>query len=226
MISKSKDIFRFSATKSVWLLDPFNPIRRVAIYMLVHPLFSFLVIVTILVNCILMTFPPEESIERTEVIFTTIYTFESCLKVIARGFILEQFTYLRDPWNWLDFVVILLAYLTMGVKDLGNLSALRTFRVLRALKTVAIIPGMKTIVGAVIESVKNLKDVIILTCFSLSVFALLGLQVYMGSLTQKCVRHGPHNMSSVEWAAWCSNSTNWYYKHPEGPPYLCGNNSQ
>ena len=29
----------------------------------------------------------------------------------------------------------------MGV-DLGNLSALRTFRVLRALKTVAVIPGM------------------------------------------------------------------------------------
>ena len=31
-------------------------------------------------------------------------------------------------------------YLTMGI-DLGNLAALRTFRVLRALKTVAIIPG-------------------------------------------------------------------------------------
>lgn len=42
--------------------------------------------------------------------------------------------------------------------------------------------------GAVIESVKNLRDVIILTVFSLSVFALLGLQIYMGVLTQKCVR--------------------------------------
>lgn len=48
--------------------------------------------------------------------------------------------------------------------------------------------GLKTIVGAVIESVKNLRDVIILTVFSLSVFALLGLQIYMGVLTQKCVR--------------------------------------
>ena len=42
--------------------------------------------------------------------------------------------------------------------------------------------------GAVIESVKNLRDVIILTVFSLSVFALLGLQIYMGVLTQKCIR--------------------------------------
>lgn len=32
------------------------------------------------------------------------------------------------------------SYITMGV-NLGNLAALRTFRVLRALKTVAIIPG-------------------------------------------------------------------------------------
>ena len=45
--------------------------------------------------------------------------------------------------------------------------------------------------GAVIESVKNLRDVIILTVFSLSVFALLGLQIYMGVLTQKCVRMFP-----------------------------------
>lgn len=66
VISKSKDIFRFSATNALFILSPFNPIRRVAIYMLVHPLFSFLVIVTILINCILMTLPPEESIERTE----------------------------------------------------------------------------------------------------------------------------------------------------------------
>lgn len=64
-----------------------------------------------------------------------------CLKVLARGFIVDKFTYLRDPWNWLDFTVIIMAYLTIVVQDLGNLSVMRTFRVLRALKTVAIIPG-------------------------------------------------------------------------------------
>lgn len=160
------------------------------------------------------------------VIFTTIYTFELCLKAAARGFILERFTYLRDPWNWLDFVVIAMAYLTLIFEKLGSLSALRTFRVLRALKTVAIIPGMKTIVGAVIESVKNLKDVIILTCFSLSVFALLGLQVYMGVLSQKCVLNPPQNLTDEEWHAWCSNETHWYHKAPDLPPYLCGNSSQ
>ncbi|XP_042144936.1 sodium channel protein para [Ixodes scapularis] len=170
-----------------------------------------------------MTMPSNEKIEQTETIFTTIYTFESFTKMMARGFILEPFTYLRDPWNWLDFVVISLAYVTMFV-NLGNLSALRTFRVLRALKTVAIVPGLKTIVGAVIESVKNLRDVIILTMFSLSVFALLGLQIYMGVLTQKCVIIPPANLSDAEYASFIGNETNWAMDD-DGMHPLCGNST-
>ncbi|KAH8308470.1 hypothetical protein KR044_004973 [Drosophila immigrans] len=227
VVSKGKDIFRFSASKAMWLLDPFNPIRRVAIYILVHPLFSLFIITTILVNCILMIMPTTPTVESTEVIFTGIYTFESAVKVMARGFILCPFTYLRDAWNWLDFVVIALAYVTMGI-DLGNLAALRTFRVLRALKTVAIVPGLKTIVGAVIESVKNLRDVIILTMFSLSVFALMGLQIYMGVLTQKCIKKFPldgswGNLTDENWAYHNRNSSNWY-SEDEGISFpLCGN---
>lgn len=48
------------------------------------------------------------------VIFTGIYTFESAVKVMARGFILSPFTYLRDAWNWLDFVVIALAWVDIN----------------------------------------------------------------------------------------------------------------
>ncbi|XP_017880417.2 sodium channel protein para-like isoform X2 [Ceratina calcarata] len=110
VISKGKDIFRFSASDAMWCLNPFNPIRRVAIFILVHPLFSLFIITTILVNCILMIMPTTSTIESTEVIFTGIYTFESAVKVMARGFILQPFTYLRDAWNWLDFVVIALAF--------------------------------------------------------------------------------------------------------------------
>ncbi|XP_011689749.1 PREDICTED: sodium channel protein para [Wasmannia auropunctata] len=228
VISKGKDVFRFSATDAMWMLDPFNPIRRVAIYILVHPLFSLFIITTILVNCILMIMPTTPTIESTEVIFTGIYTFESAVKVMARGFILQPFTYLRDAWNWLDFVVIALAYVTMGI-DLGNLAALRTFRVLRALKTVAIVPGLKTIVGAVIESVKNLRDVIILTMFSLSVFALMGLQIYMGVLTQKCIKNFPEdgswgNLTDESWARFNKNESNWYVDEAKNIP-LCGNSS-
>ncbi|XP_050735327.1 sodium channel protein para-like isoform X15 [Eriocheir sinensis] len=227
VISKGKDIFRFSATDAMWILSPFNPVRRTAIFILIHPLFNFFIICTILANCVLMIMPTSEAIESSEVVFTAIYTFESGVKVMARGFILEKFTYLRDAWNWLDFTVISLAYVTMGI-DLGNLAALRTFRVLRALKTVAIVPGLKTIVGAVIESVKNLRDVIILTVFSLSVFALLGLQIYMGVLTQKCVRKfdfTKENWTLEDVEDFYKNESNWYKEEGVQDSPLCGNSS-
>lgn len=48
--------------------------------------------------------------------------------------------------------------------------------------------GLKTIVAALIQSVKKMVDVMILTVFALAVFALVGLQLFMGNLRQKCVR--------------------------------------
>lgn len=77
--------------------------------------------------------------------------------------------------------------------------------------------GLKTIVGAVIESVKNLRDVIILTMFALSVFALMGLQIYMGVLTQKCIREFPDDGFEGEdrttaWNTWNSNKSKGPYQ--------------
>lgn len=47
--------------------------------------------------------------------------------------------------------------------------------------------GLKTIVAALFQSVKKLADVMILTVFCLSVFALIGLQLFMGNLKNKCI---------------------------------------
>ncbi|XP_044160916.1 sodium channel protein type 2 subunit alpha-like isoform X1 [Bufo gargarizans] len=197
VLNRGKAIFRFSATSALYILTPFNPIRRYSIKILVHSLFSMLIMCTILTNCVFMTMSsPPEWTKNVEYTFTGIYTFESLVKILARGFCLEGFTFLRDPWNWLDFSVIVMAYVTEFV-NLGNVSALRTFRVLRALKTISVIPGLKTIVGALIQSVKKLSDVMILTVFCLSVFALIGLQLFMGHLRNKCVRWPPDYEANI-----------------------------
>ena len=51
--------------------------------------------------------------------------------------------------------------------------------------------GLKTIVGTLIMSVKKLADVMIITVFCLAVFAMIGLQMFMGNLKQKCVDWPP-----------------------------------
>ncbi|XP_037107448.1 sodium channel, voltage gated, type VIII, alpha subunit b isoform X1 [Syngnathus acus] len=233
VLNKGKTIFRFSATPSLYIISPFNIFRRIAIKILIHSLFSMIIMCTILTNCIFMTFsdPPEWS-KQVEYTFTGIYTFESLTKIVARGFAIDGFTFLRDPWNWLDFMVISMAYITEFV-DLGNVSALRTFRVLRALKTISVIPGLKTIVGALIQSVKKLSDVMILTVFCLSVFALIGLQLFMGNLRQKCV-FWPVNTTNMylsngskgfDWDEYIMNETNFYFYPGQADALLCGNSS-
>uniref|UniRef100_A0A8C3VCK8 Sodium channel protein n=1 Tax=Catharus ustulatus TaxID=91951 RepID=A0A8C3VCK8_CATUS len=192
VLNKGKAIFRFSATSALYMLTPFNPLRKIAIKIL-PTLFSMLIMCTILTNCVFMTMSnPPDWTKNVEYTFTGIYTLNHLLKFLQGASVLEDFTFLRDPWNWLDFTVITFAYVTEFV-DLGNVSALRTFRVLRALKTISVIPGLKTIVGALIQSVKKLSDVMILTVFCLSVFALIGLQLFMGNLRNKCLQWPPDN---------------------------------
>uniref|UniRef100_A0A2K6D8A2 Sodium channel protein n=1 Tax=Macaca nemestrina TaxID=9545 RepID=A0A2K6D8A2_MACNE len=221
VLNKGKAISRFSATPALYILTPFNPIRKLAIKILVH------------------SYP----------FSNRIYTFESLIKILARGFCLEDFTFLRDPWNWLDFTVITFAYVTEFV-DLGNVSALRTFRVLRALKTISVIPGLKTIVGALIQSVKKLSDVMILTVFCLSVFALIGLQLFMGNLRNKCLQWPPDNssfeinitsffnnsldgngttfnrtVSMFNWDEYIEDKSHFYFLEGQNDALLCGNSS-
>uniref|UniRef100_A0AAZ3SKE2 Sodium channel protein n=1 Tax=Oncorhynchus tshawytscha TaxID=74940 RepID=A0AAZ3SKE2_ONCTS len=222
VLNRGKAIFRFNATPACYILSPFNPLRRIAIAVLVHSypftsISSMLIMFTILTNCAFMTLSnPPDWAKNVEYTFTGIYTFESLIKILARGFCVGKFTFLRDPWNWLDFMVISMAYVTEFV-DLGNVSALRTFRVLRALKTISVIPGLKTIVGALIQSVKKLSDVMILTVFCLSVFALIGLQLFMGNLRQKCIRNLANDTTP--------DDRNYYYLLNRRDALLCGNGS-
>ncbi|XP_035606040.2 sodium channel protein type 2 subunit alpha-like isoform X2 [Oncorhynchus keta] len=242
VLNRGKAIFRFNATPALYVLNPFNPLRRISIKVLVHSLFSMVIMLTILTNCAFMTLSqPPDWTKNVEYTFTGIYTFESLIKILARGFCVGKFTFLRDPWNWLDFCVIVMAYVTEFV-DLGNVSALRTFRVLRALKTISVIPGLKTIVGALIQSVKKLSDVMILTVFCLSVFALVGLQLFMGNLRNKCLRiplnstnlfddsvdfNGTdlNKTSSFNWTYYTNDPKNYYYLPGKKDALLCGNGS-
>ncbi|KAI1898286.1 hypothetical protein AGOR_G00070760 [Albula goreensis] len=223
VLNRGKAIFRFNATPAFMLI-----------------------MCTILTNCAFMTLNnPSEWTKNVEYTFTGIYTFESLIKILARGFCVGKFTFLRDPWNWLDFSVIVMAYVTEFV-DLGNVSALRTFRVLRALKTISVIPGLKTIVGALIQSVKKLSDVMILTIFCLSVFALIGLQLFMGNLRHKCIRMPNENAtedqgllnstldlngtnynltSTFNWTEYINDANNYYFLPNRRDALLCGNGS-
>ena len=86
-------------------------------------------------------------------VYLAIYSSEMIIKIIAKGFIINKFSYLRNMWNILDFLVVLSAFATIIVAETSSadksqeldLDFLRTFRVLRAIKTISILPGLCTI---------------------------------------------------------------------------------
>uniref|UniRef100_A0A0S7EV67 SC4AB n=1 Tax=Poeciliopsis prolifica TaxID=188132 RepID=A0A0S7EV67_9TELE len=200
VLSKGKIIYRFNAEPACYLLSPFNSLRIFSIRILIHSLFSFFIMAAILTDCVFMTMsdPPAWS-KTVEYVVMVIYTFEVIVKVLSRGFCVGDFTYLRNPWNWLEFMVINMIYLAEFTL-FRDVSALRPFRVLRVLKIITVFSGLRTIFSAVIQSVKKLRDVMILTFFFLSIFALIGLQLFMGNLRQKCVITSSYNRNLSEGA--------------------------
>ena len=61
------------------------------------------------------------------------------------------------------------------------------------------VAGLKTIIGALLKSLRMLTDVILLTLFCMMIFALFAIQVYIGVLRQKCVRDPVETMSDSEY---------------------------
>ena len=71
-------------------------------------------------------------------VFLALYTIEMVFKIVGLGFICGPKTYLKDAWNILDFIIVVSAYFSMMMSGSSvNLSALRSFRVLRPLKTIS-----------------------------------------------------------------------------------------
>ncbi|XP_062387590.1 sodium channel protein type 4 subunit alpha B-like isoform X2 [Sardina pilchardus] len=231
VINKGNTIFRFDAEAacSCLQLSPFNVVRQAAIRVLTHSLFRMFILATLLTNCVFMAMsnPPAWS-GIVEYVFIAIYTFEATIKVLSRGFCKGNFTFLRDGWNWLDIIVITTACINV-FGHLGfwtSVPALRTFEVIRVFKIIPLFPGLKSTVGAVIQSTKKLWNAMFLILFGLIFFTILGLQLFMGSLQQKCVLWPADlNGSGLTFETFINNATNHYFLPGQLDALVCGNSS-
>ncbi|CAL8098631.1 unnamed protein product [Orchesella dallaii] len=142
-----------------------------------------------------------------------VYAFDFVVSVIAKALILGEFTVLRDSWGWIDFDLLLPYFVSTS----GGYHFLSWFR---ALKIASLLPSLKSTVEAVRRTVRDMRDIIIGTLFTTWIFALVGHQLFIGVVSQKCVRDFPENGSEgfsrdMKWRAWVSNSTNWRYYQEE-----------
>ena len=69
-----------------------------------HRWFDRFILLTIIVNCIFLAIddpnlPNLDYQTIADYFFLVIFTIEMLLKIVALGFALRPYSYLRDPWN-------------------------------------------------------------------------------------------------------------------------------
>lgn len=78
----------------------------------------------------------DQLLDKINIGFLLIYLLEFVIKVLAMGFIFEKATYLREPSNFLDFLINLFALLNYFYKDVFfRTFSLKLFRLLIPFKS-------------------------------------------------------------------------------------------
>lgn len=120
-------------------------------------------------------------------LFNGIFIVEMVVKLIAHGLVMDNFSYLRDIWNQLDFFIVWASIADMSLSgyDLAVVKIFRMLRVLRPLRVINHNPEMKMIVGALIESMGHIANVLIVVAVVYLIFAIIGVNLYGGKF-QHC----------------------------------------
>lgn len=125
--------------------------------------------------------------EKIEYIFLVIFTAECFMKIIAYGFVMHPGAYLRNSWNFLDFVIVVIGLLSTALstfmKEGFDVKALRAFRVLRPLRLVSGVPSLQVVLNSILKAMVPLFHIALLVVFVIIIYAIIGLELFSGKWT-------------------------------------------
>ena len=76
--------------------------------------------------------------------------------------------------------------LLANIPGMPNISAFRTVRVLRPLRSLTVVPEMQKLVMSLLGSIPALLNVVVLLMFVFAIFGILGVQLWSGLLHARC----------------------------------------
>uniref|UniRef100_A0A8C7TZV5 Voltage-dependent N-type calcium channel subunit alpha n=1 Tax=Oncorhynchus mykiss TaxID=8022 RepID=A0A8C7TZV5_ONCMY len=184
-----------TVNRSLFIFSEDCIIRKYCVFLNRLTPFEYLILATIIANCIVLALeqhlpasdktPMSERLDDTEPYFIAIFCFEAGIKIIALGFAFHKGSYLRNGWNVMDFVVVLTGMLATVGADF-DLRTLRAVRVLRPLKLVSGIPSLQVVLKSIMKAMVPLLQIGMLLFFAILMFAIIGLDFYMGKFHRTC----------------------------------------
>lgn len=139
-----------------------NGCRKLFINITTSTAFDMFILLVIIINCGMMAMQspldPKDTprallFGKIGYVFNIIFTIEMFMKIIAQGLL----TYLGDGWNLLDVTVVTTAWAPILFPGVGNYTAIRAVRVLRALRTVNRIPSLKKIIRTLLSAIPEVR---------------------------------------------------------------------
>ncbi|KAG6457071.1 hypothetical protein O3G_MSEX010098 [Manduca sexta] len=181
---------------SMFILTPTNPIRRGAHWVVNLRYFDFFIMVVICMSSAALAAedPVDEDSGRNKILnyfdyaFTGVFTVEMLLKIVDLGILFHPGAYLRDLWNIMDAAVVICALVSFGFEiggvragqNLSTIKSLRVLRVLRPLKTIKRVPKLKAVFDCVVNSLKNVINILIVYILFQFIFAVIAVQLFNG----------------------------------------------
>uniref|UniRef100_A0A674EW28 Voltage-dependent L-type calcium channel subunit alpha n=1 Tax=Salmo trutta TaxID=8032 RepID=A0A674EW28_SALTR len=200
--------------RALFCLKLNNPIRRACISLVEWKPFDIFILIAIFANCMALAvyipFPQDDSnstnhdLETVEHVFLVIFTIETFLKIIAYGLVAHQNAYVRNGWNMLDFVIVVVGLFSVvlelltkdsvetkeeaeaGASGGFDVKALRAFRVLRPLRLVSGVPSLQVVLNSIIKAMVPLLHIALLVLFVIIIYAIIGLELFIGKMHATC----------------------------------------
>uniref|UniRef100_A0A670HXQ1 Voltage-dependent L-type calcium channel subunit alpha n=1 Tax=Podarcis muralis TaxID=64176 RepID=A0A670HXQ1_PODMU len=198
--------------RALFCLSLNNPIRRACIGIVEWKPFDIFILLAIFANCVALAvyipFPEDDSnstnqnLEQVEYAFLIIFTVETFLKIIAYGLLLHPNAYVRNGWNLLDFVIVIVGLFSVILEQLTkeeedgahssgksggfDVKALRAFRVLRPLRLVSGVPSLQVVLNSIIKAMVPLLHIALLVLFVIIIYAIIGLELFIGKMHKSC----------------------------------------
>jgi hypothetical protein len=175
--------------KSLFIFAEDNWLRLKVCKLLENPYFEYFVFYLIALNSLILAIDEpvledafsKKLIKQISTAISVAFIVECVLKIFVLGFVVGKFTYLKDPFNILDFTIVMISIInfiltrTSGSSSLSFMRAFRALRALRPLKLVSKNEGMKNVVNSLLNSIPALFNVLMISLLFYFVFGIMGV---------------------------------------------------
>ncbi|CAH1976063.1 unnamed protein product [Acanthoscelides obtectus] len=150
------------------------------------PLFELAITVCIVLNTMFLAMEhhgmSENVLRALDIgnkVFTSIFTFECCLKIMALS---KDFFYCG--WNIFDLIIVSASLLDLIFELVDGLSVLRGLRLLRVLKLAQSWITMKVLLSIIISTIGALGNLTFVLVIVIYIFAVIGMQLFSKDYTE------------------------------------------